>query len=46
VAVLVALVISRRHFAVEVMLLADIGLISVEVPGSILEWFTLLQENP
>jgi hypothetical protein len=45
VAILIAVVVFRRHFGAEISLLADMGLISLEPPSSALDWFTLLQDS-
>jgi len=45
VAALLAVVVFRRHFGAEVMLLMDMGIIGMELPSSAFDWFTLLQDN-
>jgi hypothetical protein len=44
-AALIAVVVFRRHFGAEVMLLMDMGIIGMEPPSSAFDWFTLLQDN-
>jgi hypothetical protein len=44
-AVLIAVVVFRRHFGTEVMVLMDMGIMGLEPPSSALDWFTLLQDN-
>jgi hypothetical protein len=45
VAILIAVVVFRRHFGAEITLLMDMGFIDLKPPGSALDWFTLLQGN-
>jgi hypothetical protein len=45
-AILIAVVVFRRHFAAELTLLMDMDIIDLEPPGSALDWFTLLQDKP
>ena len=45
VAILIAVVVFRRHFGAELGLLMDMGVINLEPPSSALDWFTLLQDN-
>jgi hypothetical protein len=45
VAILIAVVVFRRHFGAELGLLMDMGLIDLKPPGSALDWLTLLQDN-
>ncbi len=45
VAILIAVVVFRRHFGAEITLLTDMGLINLKPPGNALDWFTLLQDN-
>jgi hypothetical protein len=45
VVALIAVVVFRRHFGLEVMLLMDMGIIGLEPPSGALDWFTLLQGN-
>lgn len=44
-AALLAVVVFRRHFGAEVMLLMDMGIISMEPPSNAFDWFALLQDN-
>ena len=44
-AVLIAVVVFRRHFGAEVTLLMDMGILGAKPPSTSLEWFTLLQGN-
>ncbi|MBU0490612.1 MAG: DUF4386 family protein [Chloroflexi bacterium] len=44
-AILIAVVVFRRHFGVEVALLMDMGIVGAKPPVSALDWFTLLQDN-
>jgi hypothetical protein len=46
VAAIVAVVVFRRHFGAELVLLMDMGIIDMEPPSSALDWFTLLQAKP
>ncbi len=46
VAILIAVVVFRRHFGAEISLLMDVGLIGLEPPSSALDWFALLQDSP
>jgi hypothetical protein len=45
VAILIAVVVFRRHFGAELTLLMDMGVIDLKPPSSALDWFTLLQAN-
>jgi hypothetical protein len=45
VAILIAVVVFRRHFGAELTLLMDMGIIDLKPPSSALDWFTLLQDN-
>lgn len=45
VAILISVVVFRRHFGAEIALLVDMGLVSLEPPVSALDWFTLLQDS-
>jgi hypothetical protein len=45
VAILIAVVVFRRHFGAELTVLMDMGLIDLEPPGGTLDWFTLLQDS-
>jgi hypothetical protein len=45
VAILIAVVVFRRHFGAELTLLMDMGIIDLEPPNIALDWFTLLQES-
>lgn len=45
VAILIAVLIFRRHFGAELTLLMDMGVIDLKPPSSALDWFTLLQSN-
>ena len=45
VAAIIAAVVFRRHFGVEVTLLMEMGLLGLEPPISVVDWFVLLQEN-
>jgi hypothetical protein len=44
-AALIAVVVFRRHFGAEVALLMDMGIVGQKPPVSVLDWFTLLQDN-
>jgi hypothetical protein len=44
-AALIAVVVFRRHFGAEVMLLMEMGIIAIEPPSSAFDWFALLQDN-
>ena len=44
-AALIAVVVFRRHFGVELTLLMDMGIIDMEPPSSAFDWFALLQDN-
>jgi hypothetical protein len=44
-AALIAVVIFRRHFGSEIMVLMDMGILGMEPPGSAFDWFALLQDN-
>jgi len=44
-AALMAVVVFRRHFAAELTLLMDLGILSIEPPSSAFDWFALLQDN-
>jgi hypothetical protein len=46
VAALVAVVVFRRHFGAELMLLMDLGIIGMEPPTGAYDWFALLQDRP
>jgi hypothetical protein len=45
VAILIAVVVFRRHFAAELTLLVNMGIIDLKPPNSALDWFTLLQDS-
>lgn len=45
-AAFIAVVVFRRHFGAEIMLLMDMGVIAMEPPSSALDWLTLLQDDP
>jgi hypothetical protein len=45
VAALIAVVVFRRHFGAELMLLMDMGVIGMEAPSSVYDWFSLLQDK-
>jgi hypothetical protein len=45
VAILIAVVVFRRHFGAELGLLMDMGVIDLKPPSSALDWFALLQDS-
>jgi hypothetical protein len=45
VAILIAVLVFRRHFGAELTLLMDMGIIDLKPPSSAFDWFTLLQDN-
>jgi hypothetical protein len=45
VAALVAVVVFRRHFGTEIMLLMDMGILDMAPPRSAFDWLGLLQDN-
>ncbi len=45
VAAIIAALVFRRHFGVEVAVLLDMGILDLEPPISVVDWFVLLQEN-
>jgi hypothetical protein len=45
VAILIAVVVFRRHFGAEVTLLMNMGIVGLKPPVSALDWFSLLQDN-